>query len=322
MYLNITDSATANNKGSSSGLVNYLEKENRLYPNERAEFWFNHNQQNIEPYEVRRKLDNNIAKLSKVDAKFFLINISPSQKEIRYLKEQYGELGAKEQLKAYTIKVMDEYARNFKRLGIESSKDLLWYAKLENHRYYSYKDKEVVHGLKNRGEFKVGEQMHIQVIVSRKDITNRIKLSPMNTSRGKNIEHSKKLGQFDRVAFKQSGERVFDQHFGFDRKLNDTMAYANINKNGTLAQREQLYTLMLGAESNINSKSLAGELANRVSGGHFHSIPEMINSIGQTVTNFLEILMQPVFDPGLNINPADEAAKRRKKKKKSQGLSR
>lgn len=30
MYINITDSKTANNKGSSGQLVNYLEKENRL----------------------------------------------------------------------------------------------------------------------------------------------------------------------------------------------------------------------------------------------------------------------------------------------------
>ena len=30
MYINISDSETADNKGSSSGLVHYLDKENRL----------------------------------------------------------------------------------------------------------------------------------------------------------------------------------------------------------------------------------------------------------------------------------------------------
>jgi hypothetical protein len=59
--------------------------------------------------------------------------------------------------------------------------------------------------------------MHIQVIVSRKDITNGIKLSPMNNSRGGNAAHSQKVGQFDRTAFKQKGEELFDQQFDFDR---------------------------------------------------------------------------------------------------------
>src|SRR3546814_7003453 len=103
--------------------------------------------------------------------------------------------GAKEKLKAYAKKVMDEYARNFKRPGINSSKDLLWFAKLENHRYYRYKDPEVKKGLKKRGEPTEGEQMHAQVIVSRKDISHKIKISPHTTSCVRNDRNSKKMGQ-------------------------------------------------------------------------------------------------------------------------------
>ena len=242
MYINITDSETADNKGSSGGLVHYLDKENRTDVTKQPEYWFNQKRDNILSDEVRPALDNNIAKLSKPDAKFFLVNISPSQKEIAYLKEKYGEDGAKEQLKAYVASVMDEYARNFKRPGIENNKDLLWFGKLENHRYYSHKDPEVKQGLKKRGERKDGEQMHIQVIVSRKDITNTIKLSPMNKSKGRNTEHSKKMGQFDRSAFKASGERVFDEKFGFERSLTDTFRYANTQKNGNLEQRIALHS--------------------------------------------------------------------------------
>jgi hypothetical protein len=138
---------------------------------------------------------------------------------------------------------MDAYAKNFKREGINSHEDLVWFAKLENYRYYSYKDPEVKRGLKKRGERKAGEQLHIQVIVSRKDATNTIKLSPMNTSRGKNEQHSKKMGQFDRVAFKQSGEGLFDSLFEFDRRLKETMAYANTQKNGSLYERLQMETV-------------------------------------------------------------------------------
>jgi hypothetical protein len=236
MHIKITDSETGNNKGSSGALVHYLDKEQRLLENLQPEQWFNGTRNNVPSNEVRRSLDNNIAKLSRDDAKFFLINISPSQKEIAFLKEQYDD-DAKAQLKAYAEKVMDEYARNFNRPGVENNKDLLWFAKLENHRYYSHKDKEVKNGTRKRGERKPGEQMHIQVIVSRKDITNKIKLSPMNKSRGTNVEHSKKLGQFDRALFINSGEKLFDRTFAFDRKLEETFEYAKTQKNGNLKER-------------------------------------------------------------------------------------
>jgi hypothetical protein len=241
MYINITDSETADNKGSSGGLVHYLDKENRTDNEKQPERWFNQERNNIVSNEVRPAIDYNIAKLSKVDAKFFLVNISPSQKEIAFLTEKYGEDGAKEHLKAYAVAIMDEYARNFKRPGIESGKDLLWFGKLEMHRYYSHKDPEVKQGIKKRGERKEGEQMHIQVIVSRKDITNKIKLSPMNKSKGKNTEHSKKMGQFDRSAFKSSGEQLFDKQFSFDRGLTETFRYANTQKKGNLEQRLALH---------------------------------------------------------------------------------
>jgi len=237
MFIQITDSATANNKGSSSGLVHYLDKENRMNSRVEPELWFNQDRQQIQSHKAEKAIDNNIAKLSKTDAKFFLVNISPSQKEIAWLKEQYGEGGAKDQLKAYAVKMMDEYARNFKRTSVDSNKNLLWFGKLENHRYYSHKDKEVQQGLRQRGERKPGEQMHIQVIVSRKDITNKIKLSPMNNSKGLNAEHSLRMGQFDRSAFKQSGERVFDEQFKFDRKLDESFAYAKTRAKGSLEQR-------------------------------------------------------------------------------------
>ena len=140
---------------------------------------------------------------------------------------------------------MDEYARNFKRPGIESSQDLLWFGKLEHYRYYSHKDAEVKNGLKKRGDRKPGEQLHIQVIVSRKDITNTIKLSPMNKSRGKNTEHSRKVGQFDRSAFKQMGEQLFDKEFRFDRGLTETFQYANAQKKGTLGERIKLHQALM-----------------------------------------------------------------------------
>jgi len=312
MFINITDTATADNKGSSGKLVNYLEKENRIY-NKEEERWFNHHRMDIEPFEVRQKLDGNVAKLSKKDPKFFLINVSPSQKELKHLSDTYGKDGIKEQLKAYAVKVMDEYAKNFKRPGINSAKDLVWFAKLENNRYYTYKDKEVKDGTKRKGELKRGNQTHIQIIVSRKDATNRIKLSPMNKSRGTNVEHSKRIGQFNRVAFIQSGENLFDEVFDYERNLNETMAYSVVQKNGSLKQIEQLDMLKQGSAVNYQSNAVANELLKDVAAGAFHTASEMLTSIGQTAGDFLEILMEPVY-----IAPEPEPIRRKKKKKKGQ----
>jgi len=305
MHLNITDSEKGDNKGSSGQLVHYLDKENRIFSQDQPEPWFNATGEGYAPYLVRNALDRNVSRLCHKDAKFFLVNISPSQKEIAFLKVKYGEKGAKAQLKAFAVRVMDEYARTFKRPGIDSNLDLLWYAKLENHRYYSYKDKEVKNGTARRGDPKPGEQMHIQVVVSRKDIRNRLKLSPENTSRGRNVEHSKKLGQFDRVAFKQSGERVFDETFGFQRPLSETFRYANAQVNGSLAER-----IALAAE--LRLAEAAGDKAHVDTGqGLSESLKQQGEQQAQPVQGTVMdvLLARADFVPG-------PALRRKKKRKK------
>jgi len=334
MYINITDSETADNKGGSGGLVHYLDKENRTDINKQPEYWFNQGRTNIVSDEVRPAIDNNIAKLSKVDAKFFLVNISPSQKEITYLKTQYGEDGAKAQLKAYAASVMDEYARNFKRPGIESSKDLLWFGKLENYRYYSHKDPEVKQGLKKRGERKDGEQMHLQIIVSRKDITNKIKLSPMNKSKGSNSEHSKKMGQFDRSAFKASGERVFDEKFGFERRLTETFRYANTQKNGSLEQRINLHAEKRSQETTKRTRPSQQQQGKKTTSEHRpaslleKSKPykdllekEQKNDLGDLLSQASDKLLHTLLDTPNKGDGAPLTPKRKKKKDEERGMS-
>lgn len=322
MYINITKSETGNNKGSSGALVHYLEKENRMKPenaNEnKPEHWFNGMARDIKPHEVRMGIDRKVAKLGREDSKFFLINISPSQKELAHLVSQYGEDGAKENLKEFAMRVMDEYARNFKRLGINNHRDLLWFGKLESYRYYSHNDKEVKNGQKKKGVRKEGRQMHVQIIVSRKDITNRIKLSPQNTSRGKNKAHSQKLGQFDRTAFKQSGETLFDELFGFERNLKDSLQYANTMKNGTARQKAQMRTLTELTRRHPQSQRLAMELAHDVTQGMFESVGEMLATTGSMAADLLGLLMAPVEGAGEQQSPIEEEEKRRKRKKKAQ----
>lgn len=319
MFINITASETGNNKGSSGALVNYLEKENRLQVEKGRGFgqenWFNGTGNEISRQEVRMKTDRNIAKLGRNDSKFFLINVSPSQKELAHLYQTYGEQGAKEKLKEYAVKVMDEYAKNFKRPGIDSHKDLLWYAKHENYRYSQYTDKEVKDGTKQKGTRKEGRQDHIQIIVSRKDITNTIKLSPQNTSKGKNKEHSAKLGEFNRTAFKQSGETLFDAIFDFDRGLKETLTYANTMKNGTTEQKAQMQVLDGIQNKQTEPLQIVKDLSMAVAKGLFESIGKMISTTEKSGADLLSILMEPVY-VGSQTDPSEPTRKRKKKKKR------
>lgn len=319
MYINITASETGGNKGSCSALVNYLEKENRMAEKaEEKENWFNGTGQDIKRHTVRMDIDGNIAKLGRNDSKFFLVNISPSQKEIRHLISLYGKEGAKEKLKAFAVSVMDRYAQNFNRPGIGSNRDLLWFGKLENYRYYGHKDKEVKDGQKQKGERKEGEQMHVQVIVSRKDITDRIKLSPQNTSRGKNTIHSRKMGQFDRTAFKQSGETLFDEMFGFERDLKESMEYANTMKNGTLEQRSRLLSRTI--EQQIQKEqNIENQPDHSLQAAGIEAFEQVADIAGELTKAAVDIL-GGLLDPG-NIasegesSVTDEERKRRRKKK-------
>lgn len=293
MHVNITKSETGNNKGSSSQLVAYLEKENRIaeaHHNDlkTPEYWFNRDSNTIQPYEVRHSIDNNVAKLSKDDAKFFLVNISPSSKELLFLKERFGKEKTKEYLKAYANAVMDAYAKNFKRNGVNGNQDLVYFGKLEHNRYYTYKDLEVRKGLAKKGEVKPGEQMHVQVIVSRKDASNSIKLSPLNNSKGSNAVHSQKVGQFDRVAFKQATESLFDQMFGYDREIKESFQYANTLKHGSYEQKQDV------------KEQLKFEQAQNFEKNHSHG----------------KGLLETLLDGGGNyIAPVPDELKRKKKKR-------
>ena len=299
MFLKIPadkDKLKGGNRGSCAELVHYLEKENRIYKPEFPEQWFNGLGRGYVPYEIKTRIDQNRARLCDKDAKFFLVNISPSQKEIAHLKTLYGEEGAKDKLKAFAIKVMDEYARNFKKVQLRSNEDLLWYGKLENHRYYHYDDKEVKNGTAKRGELKPGENMHVQVIVSRKDITNKVKISP-NTNH-KHGNKKLKLGEFNMNAFKSSGERIFDEMFDFNRSISDTFRYANAQINGTLAER-------MAMQEELSGVKQANDLLSKSQGF------ETGVTAQRETSSLLDLLLaKPDFDPAPSL---------KKKKKRRKG---
>jgi len=228
-YVNVTKSEIGSNAGSCRQLVAYLEKENQGKSPDKHELWFDQVRENIHPSEVTQGIDSNIAKLKKTEAKFFLVNISPSEKELAHLGNDPA------QLKVYARQVMEQYAANFQK-GIEG-KDLRYYGKVEFNRSYKWTDEAVKQGEAIRGDLKGGNQMHVQIIVSRKDRSNTRLLSPLNNSSGRNTTHSQKFGQFNQVNFKQGAELAFDRQFNYKRDIEEQFGYRNIMKNGSVSER-------------------------------------------------------------------------------------
>lgn len=255
-HINITSSSSGSNAGSCGQLVEYLEKENNLKDELKAELWFNQQRDDLRAYEIRQDIDSNTAKLKQTEAKFYLVNISPSQKELNHIGND------PQKLKEYARSVMAEYAANFQKgLGPD---DVKWYGKVEYNRGYKWTDPEVKQGLTQRGELKAGPQMHVQIIVSRKDSDNRRLLSPMTNHRGqgKSPEHSQQFGGFNRVAFKERSEAAFDRQLSYERPLEESFRYQNTMSNGTTQERVNM-TLELRqveAERLAQREQLAAQL--------------------------------------------------------------
>lgn len=157
--------------------------------------------------------------------------------------------------------------------------------------------------------------MHVQIIVSRKDITNKIKLSPMNNSRGTNRKHSAKLGQFNRIAFKESGELLFDQMFDYDRLLKDSINYTLTMKNGNAEQKRIIHLLdQIESKLNDTNKRNVLDTAKNIYRNNNMELDQLIDTIGGSATSILSALFSP--EPLMYENIEDQVPYHKKKKKR------
>ena len=191
---------TYNNAGSSRQLVNYMEHEDleRMEKGIYTEGFFNLICDNIYKSKVIKDIDTNIGQLLKTDAKFYAIHVSPSKSELRAMGNTEQEKA--EAMKRYIREVfIPEYAKNFNK-GL-SEADIKFYGKIHFDR--SRSDNEL--------------NMHCHLIVSRKDQTNKKKLSPLTNH--KNTKNGVIKGGFDRVNLFQQAEQGFDKIFGYNLSL-------------------------------------------------------------------------------------------------------
>ena len=264
----------ADNKGSCSNLAIYLEKENEeldklikksssmneiFQLENRKQGFFTASEINISTIDVINSIDNNKRKLGANDAKYFAPTISFSEKELSHIAflatgkrevtsilelnsselEQFNNL-----IREYGRKAMDNYALNFNRQdkGIKTGADLVYFGKIEHFRKFKGTDKEVVDGKEISGQYKKGLQSHIHIIVSRKDKTQQLKLSPTCNEKQTNrkIGNNEYQVGFDRVKWINSNEKIFDEHFNYKRKELEKFENQNILKNGSPQDKHEV----------------------------------------------------------------------------------
>lgn len=209
---------TYNNAGSSRRICNYMEHEDmqRMEQGIYTEGFFNLTDDNIYKSQVIKDIDTNIGQLMKTDAKFYAIHVSPSEQELR-------AMGSTEQEQAEAMKryirevVIPEYAKNFNR-GL-SAEDIKFYGK--------------IHFSRDRSDNELN--MHCHLIVSRKDQSNKKKLSPLTNH--KNTTKGTVKGGFDRKNLFQQAEQGFDRLFNYDRQLTESFEYYNTMKNGSISDQ-------------------------------------------------------------------------------------
>ena len=212
---------TYNNAGSSRQLANYLEHEDleRMEKDIYTEGFFNLTDDNIYKSMVIKDIDSNIGQLLKTDAKFYATHVSPSEKELRAMGSTEKEQA--EAMKRYIREVfIPEYAKNFNKEL--SASDIKFYGKIHFNR--SRSDNEL--------------NMHCHLIVSRKDQSNKKKLSPLTNH--KNTKNGVIKGGFDRVNLFQPAEQGFDKLFNYNRQLSEAFEYYNIMKNSTITNKLRL----------------------------------------------------------------------------------
>lgn len=241
---------TYNNAGSSRQLTNYLEHEDleRMEKGIYTEGFFNLTEDNIYKSTVIKDIDSNIGQLLKTDAKFYAIHVSPSEKELRAMGNTEQEQA--KAMKRYICEVfIPEYAKNFNK--DLSALDIKFYGKIHFDR--SCSDNEL--------------NMHCHLIVSRKDQSNKKKLSPLTNH--KNTTNGVIKGGFERVNLFQQIEQGFDKLFNYNRQPTELFNYRNTMKNGSISKQlkqQELQSNERQTENNqasILEKSFSFNLVNK-----------------------------------------------------------
>lgn len=292
-----------NNAGSSRQLANYLEHEDmeRMQKGIYTEGFFKLSEDNLYKNQVVKDIDSNIGQLLKTDAKFYAIHVSPSEKELMRIGSTEQEQA--EAMKRYIREVfIPEYAKNFNK-GL-LAKDIKFYGKI-------HFDRDRSNNTSN---------MHCHLIVSRKDQSNKVKISPLTNHR--NTKKGAIKGGFDRVALFENVEKGFDKLFGYDRQLTETFKYCNMMKNGSVTDKLRMQEKeIVGTDIHPNIQRFSHKLLDSdVNTSVQQQVSKSVSH--STIQDGLSSLFS-ILPSGSDVNSNEEdnqlLKKPKKKKKEKQG---
>ena len=295
---------TYNNAGSSRQLASYLEHEDleRMEKGIYTDGFFNLVEDNIYKSDLIKDIDSNIGQLLKTDAKFFAIHVSPSENELRAMGNTEQEKA--EAMKRYIREVfISEYAKNFNK-GL-SEADIKFYGK--------------IHFDRNRSDNELN--MHCHLIVSRKDQSNKKKLSPLTNH--KNTQNGVIKGGFDRVSLFQQAEHGFDKLFGYDRQQSESFDYHNMMKNGSISEQLEIQTQTFTGEkkkeifqSSEKENNISCNLDSKQENKYYNN--QQNNSSSDSLLSIFSL------DDGNNYDAtlAEELQAQKRKRKKKKGIRR
>lgn len=251
--------------------VDYLSKE--IENAAEDDNFFTNASDNVDANTVAFQIEHNCKGLKLNENRFFMANINPSMEEIEHIQrgvEQFcrknnieaqkdKEAILRQHLKEFSGDVMDQYAQNFGREGVDCGQDLVWYGKVEKHRYWKHDAKEVIennilfkqietlekNGVETdlinelRGELnkdldqviysnmpKSGCNWHVHIVISRKDATQKKSLSPLSkcqNSQNHIVNGKPCKSGFSRVQFAKRVEAAFDKKFDYVRPYHQTI---------------------------------------------------------------------------------------------------
>lgn len=288
------------NTGSCSGVAKYLT-------HEASELgFFRGDRTDIPIEEVVAAIDNNKAKLCRDDAKFFCITISPSADEIRAMGSTPEE--QEENFKKYAAVVMDIYAKGFNN-GLRSD-DLLFFMRMHKERKKTpQRGKEQAPGL------------HIHAIMSRKDIHNKKKMSPMTNIKDGARGGTVKTG-FCREAFYEGCESAFDKMFQHQRSYKDGYRYLTMRKNGTAKdlsrlgwaegrmEQQQFEKELVSLHDAMNSAIDGMDIELSQEQEQTHGVDVAIDSISTLAQSFLTLFYVSAGGGGGGQNPNKKKRKK------------
>lgn len=295
---------TYNNAGSSRQLISYMEHEDleRMEKGIYTDGFFNLTEDNVYKSAVIKDIDTNIGQLLKTDAKFFAIHVSPSESELRAMGNTEQEKA--EAMKRYIREVfIPEYANNFNKEL--SASDIKFYGK--------------IHFDRSRSENELN--MHCHLIVSRKDQSNKKKLSPLTNH--KNTKSGTVTGGFDRVNLFQQAEQGFDKLFSYNRQQSESFDYHNTMKNGSIPEQLELQEQKFAGE-NKKEVQQSSEKENMIScnldskQNNEQSFSQGNNTGGYSLLSIFSLGDGNNYD----ATQAEELQAKKLKKKKKKGIRR